>query len=619
MTEFLVNHTSIRAWIRSGLLLGTLAGSLPAANNYLVHNLVSDLPGVADHVDKNLVNPWGNGFSGTSPFWVANNGTGTSTLYDGTGTATALVVTIPAAGGAKTPGPVTGVLVNSASPSFNVAAGKPASFIFCTEDGTISGWNSSVNATVAQIMADNSATGAVYKGCTLGGTTAAPLLYAANFNSGKIDVWDGNMKAVATTGAFTNGSIPAGFAPFNIQNMAGKLYVSYAKQDSTKHDDVPGAGNGYVAVYDMAGNVLGSLFSTNLISQGVLNSPWGMAIAPATFGDAAGALLVSNFGDGKINAFNLNTGAFIATLNDTKGTPISIPGIWSLFFGNGGRGGDVGTVYFTAGIAGNGDPVEKHGLFGSIQAAPSFQTSAITNGASFTGTLAPNTWVTIKGAGLSATTRAWKSSDFSGTTLPTTLDGVGVKINGEAAAVSYISPSQINFLVPGDVAAGPVQIVTTNNGLTSATISATLQPIAPSFFILGTNATTKNQYIAATHANNSLGGPPSLITGVTTTPFKAGETIVLYGNGFGPTTPQAPVGATVSTALPLVAKPTVTIGTQPANVTFIGLVAPGLYQMNVVVPTGIVPSTAAANLDIPVSVSIGAAQTQSAFISVASP
>jgi uncharacterized protein (TIGR03437 family) len=174
-------------------------------------------------------------------------------------------------------------------------------------------------------------------------------------------------------------------------------------------------------------------------------------------------------------------------------------------------------------------------------------------------------------------------------------------------------------LVPGDVAAGPVQIVTTNNGLTSATISATLQPIAPSFFILGTNATTKNQYIAATHANNSLGGPPSLITGVTTTPFKAGETIVLYGNGFGPTTPQAPVGATVSTALPLVAKPTVTIGTQPANVTFIGLVAPGLYQMNVVVPTGIVPSTAAANLDIPVSVSIGAAQTQSAFISVASP
>ncbi len=605
------------------MLLAAIAAPLPAANTYLVHNLVSDLPGIADHVDKNLVNPWGNGFSGTSPFWIGNNGTGTSTLYDGTGTATALIVTVPAAGGATTPGPVTGVLVNSASPSFNVAAGKPASFIFCTEDGTISGWNSSVDPTNAKIMVDNSKTGAVYKGCTIGGTTTAPMLYAANFNSGKIDVWDGTLAPVSTTGAFTNPTVPAGFAPFNIQNMGGKLYVSYAKQDSAKKDDVSGPGNGYVAVFDMAGTLVGS----NLIAAGPLNSPWGMAIAPATFGDAAGTLLVSNFGDGTIHSFNLTTGALVGTLNTTaaptivfpNGVPISIPGIWSINFGNGGRGGDAGTLYFTAGISGNGQPVESHGLLGSIQAAPSFQTSAVTNGASFTGTLAPNSWVTIKGAGLAATTRSWQTADFSGTKLPTTLDGVNVKINGESAYVSYISPSQINILVPGDIPAGPVQIQTTNNGLTSATINATLVSTAPSFFILGTNATTKNQYIAATHANNSLGGPPSLITGATTTPFKVGETIVLYGNGFGPTNPAAPNGTTISPALPLVTKPPVTIGGQPATVTFAGLVAPGLYQLNVVVPTGITLGATGTNTDVPVSATIGTAQSQAAFISVSNP
>src|SRR4029077_7747408 len=161
--------------------LGTAAWTLPAANTYFVHNLVSDLPGLADHQDKNLVNAWGNAFSGTSPFWIGNNGSGTATLYDGTGTAIALVVSIPGPTGSSSPGAVTGVLFNSSASSFSVAAGKAASFLFCTEDGTISGWNNSVDGTHAVLMIDNSKSGAVYKGCAIGGSPAASMMYAANF------------------------------------------------------------------------------------------------------------------------------------------------------------------------------------------------------------------------------------------------------------------------------------------------------------------------------------------------------------------------------------------------------------------------------------------------------
>ncbi len=612
MIELCVPHCP--TWLRAGVLLGAFVSSVLAANNYLVHNLVADQPGVADKVDKNLVNPWGNGFSGASPFWVGNNGTGTSTLYDTTGTALALVVTVPAAAGASTPGPVTGVISNGNPTAFNVAAGKAASFLFCTEDGTISGWNSTADATNAKILVDNSKSGAVYKGCTLGGTSTAPLLYAANFNSGKIDVWDANFAAVQNAAAFVNPAVPTGFAPFNIQNMGGKLYVAYAKQDNQKHDDEAGIGNGYIATFDMSGTLLG-----NLAAKGALNSPWGMAIAPASFGDFANALLVGNFGDGMILGFNLNTGAPVGAgiLNDLKGAPIAILGLWSLNFGNGGRGGDKATLYFTAGT---GQPLETHGLFGSIQAAPSYDTIGILNGASFSTTIAPNSWVSIKGGGLSATTRSWQTKDFTGNKLPTQLDNVGVMVNGEAAYVSYISPAQINFLVPGDIVSGPARIQTTNNGLTSATLSSTMQATAPSLFIIGTSPGTTNQAVAATHADNSLIGPPSLITGVTTTSAKAGETIVLYGNGFGPTTPAVPLGQTITTALPLSAAPVVTIGGLPATVAFAGLVAPGLYQLNVVVPTGLKATGTAANTDFPVVVQVSGTQTQTnAFLSIATP
>jgi uncharacterized protein (TIGR03118 family) len=249
------------------------AGIMPAADGYVVHNLVSDIPGLADHLDPNLVNPWGNAFSPTSPFWIGNNGTGTSTLYDGTGTATALIVAIPAPppATAGTPGAVSGVVWNSVSTAFLIGGAKAASFIFCTEDGTISGWNAGATAT---ILVDNSSTGAVYKGCALGGTSTAPLLFVANFNSGKVEVYDGTLKPVTNTGAFVDGTVPTGFAPFNVAILGGNVYVAYARQDSQKHDDAAGPGNGYVTVFSQTGTLM-----THLIAAGPLNSPWGLAIA----------------------------------------------------------------------------------------------------------------------------------------------------------------------------------------------------------------------------------------------------------------------------------------------------------------------------------------------------
>ena len=355
--------------LSASVLLSAFTCSLTAGNNYLVHNLVSDIAGLADHQDANLVNPWGIASSTSGAFWIGNNGSGTSTLYDGAGTASPLIVAIPGPGGAATGGAVTGVVFNSSQGLFNVAPGKQAAFVFCSEDGVISGWNSTVDMTHAQIMIDNSQSGAVYKGCTIGGSTGAPLLYAANFNSGNIDVWDGNLNRVLAAGVFLNNAVPAGFAPFDILNLGGKLYVTYAKQDGDKHDDVAGAGNGYVAVFDMSGNLI-----RNLASGGLLNSPWGLTIAPSTFGPFANTLLVGNFGDGTIHAFDSVTGALQGTLDDLQGNTITIPGLWSLAFGNG-HASDSSLLYFTAGIGAGGE-LESHGLYGSIEGAPNIQSSS---------------------------------------------------------------------------------------------------------------------------------------------------------------------------------------------------------------------------------------------------
>jgi uncharacterized protein (TIGR03118 family) len=585
------NHA--RYWLIATV---SMAATLHAANTYIQHNLVADQSGMADHTDASLVNPWGICASATSPFWFSDEGSGVSTLYStgGSGSVPGLTVTIKPSATA-TQGQPTGCVYNSTT-GFAVAAGKPAGFIFDGQDGTITAWNSSVDLTHALVMVDNSASGAVYKGLAIGTNAGATYLYATNFHAGTIEVYDTNFKPVTqASGAFTDPMIPSGFAPFNIQTVNGNLYVTYALQDAAKHNDVPGAGNGYVDVYNTAGTLM-----QHLIAGGPLNSPWGVALAPAGFGDYANDLLVGNFGDGWINVFNPTTGAFLASLADVKGNTIAISGLWALQVGNGGSGGDKNAVYFTAGAGG-----EAHGLFGSLQAAPSIAADATVNAASFQSDIAPNTYITIAGANLSSTTRTWESSDFVNNALPTALDGVSVMVDGKAAYVYYISPSQINALTPAsDTAQGAVSVQTTNNGLSSGTSTIQLQTVAPAFFLF-----SGGKYIAATHGDGSYVGPTTLFPNAST-PAKPGETIVLYGTGFGPTTPSVPDGQLLTAALNLTTLPIMTFGGNPAQVTFAGLVSPGLYQINVTVPSS------APNGDVQVLAQAGGQTSPVALITV---
>jgi uncharacterized protein (TIGR03118 family) len=327
-------------------------------------NLISDLPGVAMFQDPHLVNPWGISESATSAFWISDNGAGVSTLYNTAGVPQSLVVSIPtpdaSAGGAPT-GTVFNIAL--ASRAFTVSANgrsAPAVFLFATEDGTISGWAPSVDPTHAIIAVDNSDEGAIYKGLAIatdaGGRT---LLYATDFHNGRVDVFDTTFKPATglASDAFTDPDLPKGYAPFNVEVLNGKVYVTYARQDAAAEDDVAGKGRGFVDVYNLDGSG-----GQRLVSRGELNAPWGLAIAPASFGSLAGALLVGNFGDGKINAYNPTTGEFLGALEDPDGEPIQIDGLWALKVGNGGNGGDANSVYFTAGL-----DDEQHGLFGSLK------------------------------------------------------------------------------------------------------------------------------------------------------------------------------------------------------------------------------------------------------------
>jgi len=338
-------------------------------------NLVSDLAGVAQQQDIHLVNPWGISENSSNPFWVSDNNAGLATTYNTQGVPQSDVVNIPTPGNPTgNTGTPTGTVFNIdlANNGFTIMKGQnsgPAIFLFATEDGTILGWNPNVDPDHAIIAVDNStiptaANGAVYKGLAIGTDgNGRTLLYAANFRSGNIDVFNTSFQPVTTlpAGAFTDPNLPKGYAPFDIHELGGKLYVTYAKQNAAKHDDVAGAGHGYVDVFNLDGTPGLSGGKIRLISQGLLNSPWGLSLAPASFGSLAGALLVGNFGNGHINAYNATTGAFMDTLKDPDGEAIQINGLWGLQVGNGGTGGDANTVYFTAGL-----DHETHGLFGSL-------------------------------------------------------------------------------------------------------------------------------------------------------------------------------------------------------------------------------------------------------------
>ncbi len=343
---------AVYASIRIGVAITAAAVWVPAAfagsDTYSWENFQSDIPGVAEHVDQNLVNPWGMAVSSGGTIWVSNNGTGTSTLYNQQGVANPLVVTIPGSPHSRGPGRPTGIVFNSTS-FFKVTkngSSQPARFIFVGEDGTISGWNPTLDQNNAIIAVDNGTNNghnrAIYKGATLGTANGHNFLYVTNFHSSRVETYDENFHQVNTNG-FVDPTLPSGYGPFGIRNLKGNIYVTYAKQDSKKEDDVPGPGNGFVSVFDTSGN-----FVRRLISNGNLNAPWGLALIE---GDE---LWVGNFGDGKINNYDFATGTFLKGLMTKDGMPLEFQGLWDLLPLPGG-------VWFTAGIAD-----EEHGLFGII-------------------------------------------------------------------------------------------------------------------------------------------------------------------------------------------------------------------------------------------------------------
>ena len=330
---------------------------------YRVTNLVSDQPGVAPLTDPDLVNPWGVALGPpptATPLWVSDNGTDKATIYPGSVagsplTKAGLVVSVP--------GAPTGQVFNGDG-GFVVSAGGAsgsARFIFDTESGQILGWNPAVPpatppATLStQAVVAATVPGAIYKGLAIASNERGRFLLAANFHAARIDVFDDTFTLVHWRGAFVDRHLPGGFAPFNVQTLGDRVYVTYAKQDENAEDEVAGAGLGFVDVFTTRGHLV-----RRLISRGPLNAPWGLAIAPAHFGRFSHALLVGNFGDGHINAYSPRSGRFLGRLRDAHGRPIVIDGLWALHFGNGVTG-DTNAVLFTA-----GPDDEQHGLLGRI-------------------------------------------------------------------------------------------------------------------------------------------------------------------------------------------------------------------------------------------------------------
>jgi len=384
----------------NGYLEATLgAKALNKADDQVVvqvTDFVADAPilvdrfGIVHHpfvMDPNLVNPWGTAESPASPIWVADNARGVSTLYNiGGGTPisiASLVVSVPAPGDPlNTKGAPTGAVFNTslAAQQFKiagvdrngVAAAATAIFMFATEDGTIVGWNPGINpsgfdinraGSYGIVAVDNSAKptaadGAVYKGLAIATDAAgATFLYATNFRAGTVEVYDASFHRVPLpASAFTDRHLPHGYAPFNIVLADGKLFVTYAKQDRARHDDVPGHGHGIVNTFDLSGHKL-----SRFAEHGHLDSPWGLVQAPASFGQFAGAVLIGNFGNGRIHAFDPGTGRFLGPVVNSVGQKILIDGLWSLSVGNGKAGGDANAIIFSAGPNG-----EKDGLLGSL-------------------------------------------------------------------------------------------------------------------------------------------------------------------------------------------------------------------------------------------------------------
>ena len=329
-----------------------------AASGFQQTNLVADTAGSASHTDPGMLNPWGIAFAPGQPFWIAENNLGRARVFDPSGAPGIPVgIAIPTASQTDPASAPTGVLFNPIDEDFRVGA-NPAQFLFATENGTVSTW-AGVNGTlpsIATLALDNSSEGAVYKGLAiLNPACCREFLALADFNGGFIATYTVSFDRLAAPGTFTDPSLPAGYAPFNIQQIGSQVFITYAVQDGARQDPVRGAGNGIVDIFDQEGN-----FQRRFVTNGPLNAPWGIAKASGNFGPFSNAILIGNFGDGLINAFDPATGNFLGQLKDGNGKIISNPGLWALVFRSDGVG-DPNTLYFTAGSSG-----EDHGVFGAI-------------------------------------------------------------------------------------------------------------------------------------------------------------------------------------------------------------------------------------------------------------
>ncbi|MFC4313813.1 TIGR03118 family protein [Steroidobacter flavus] len=313
----------------------------------------------ANFTDPNLINGWGVAFNPNGFVWVNAADAGKSVLYDGNGQPQSLVVTVPGPGGGE--GNPTGI-VFSGGMDFVVSNGTtngPARFLFATEQGTIAGWAPNVNATNAIQAVDNSSKKAHYTGLALSGNGTTHLLYAANFSQARIDVFDGTFKSVSVPGGFTDSKLPKLYAPFGIQAIGGDIYVTYAKQEEEGGDEEEqGAGLGIVNVFDPEGHLI-----RRIATRGPLNAPWGIALAPASFGGFGGALLIGNLGDGTINAFGPRSGKFLGALSGADHKPLHVDGLWGMQFGNGISGQETNSLFWAA-----GPNDESDGAYGVISA-----------------------------------------------------------------------------------------------------------------------------------------------------------------------------------------------------------------------------------------------------------
>jgi uncharacterized protein (TIGR03118 family) len=458
-----------RTLLLFGLLM-TLAipsGLRAQQAGYSQTNLVSNTAGAATTIDSQLLNPWGISFIPGSDFWIANNNSGTSTLYDNQGNKdTGLIVTIPGAtrnpNGNCSPGCPTGNVANGNGTNFD-----GGQFIFDTEDGLVVNWTGASNT--ATVAFDNSASGAVYKGLALLNGT---FLLAANFNSGKVDVLDRNFNLTSLSGSFTDPHLPAGFAPHGIHVINNQVYVTYAMQDAAKHDAQPGAGLGQVDIFDSNGNFV----NTFVPAGGKLNAPWGVVATPATFGSFPNEILVGNFGDGTINAFD-TTGKFLGQLTDSSNKVLVNPGLWEMVFGGGGISGDPGTLYLTAG-GGNQPNFPAGGSTTSVFA--SLVPAAAVGAPNFSLNLSAQSVTIAPGGSANLTINASAVGGFNGQ--------ISLSCSAAAGLTCAFSPSTIS---PGSSASS-----------STLTVSATSTPpiggygmaaLLPSLGLFGTLLTTRKQ------------------------------------------------------------------------------------------------------------------------------